>query len=522
MMVEKGEGQATVLRLILGDQLNEKHSWYQKVNPQVVYVMMEMKQETGYVKHHIQKIIGFFKAMRAFAKILTKAGHRLHYLKLDDPANHQRLSENIIALIAQYQASKFDYQLPDEYRLDQQLEKLANELTIPVEAFTTEHFLTQRMEVAQFFAGKKTFLLESFYRHMRKKYEILMEPDGASPLTGKWNYDHSNRKKLPKDLTVPPTLHFYKDVSEIADLLQRMDIETIGHLVDATKFDWPVTRTESLQLFQHFLEVHFANFGTYQDAMTTKERWLFHSRLSFAMNTKMVSPLEVVQGAATFWYDHQDKIDIAQAEGFIRQILGWREYMRGIYWAKMPDFASMNYFNHTEQLPDWYWTGHTKMKCLNHTINQSLDVAYAHHIQRLMVTGNFALLLGVHPDEVDQWYLGIYMDAIEWVEITNTRGMSQFADGGIVGTKPYVSSANYIHKMGDYCSQCAYDRKKKYGTGACPFNSLYWDFYDRHRDKLGNNPRIGMMYRVWDKNNSEEKTRILAQAASYKAQKDAL
>ena len=299
-------------------------------------------------------------------------------------------------------------------------------------------------------------------------------------------------------------------------------MKTIGRLADPTQFDWPVTRDESLQLLQHFLEVRFASFGTYQDAMTTNDHWLFHSRLSFAMNTKMIGPLEIVKAAEAYWYEHQDEVDIAQAEGFIRQIIGWREYMRGIYWAKMPDYAAMNYFGHTESLPAWYWTGNTKMTCLSHAINQSLDVAYAHHIQRLMVTGNFALLLGAHPDEVDQWYLGIYMDAIEWVEITNTRGMSQFADGGIVGTKPYVSSANYIYKMSDYCGQCAYDRKKKYGAGACPFNSLYWDFYDRHRDKLGSNPRIGMMYRVWDKNNSEEKARILAQAAIYKAQKDAL
>ncbi|MBV6655355.1 MAG: cryptochrome/photolyase family protein, partial [Mameliella sp.] len=209
--------------------------------------------------------------------------------------------------------------------------------------------------------------------------------------------------------------------------------------------------------------------------------------------------------------------DISQIEGFIRQIIGLREFMRGIYWAKMPDYANLNFFSHDAALPEWYWTGKTEMKCLHTAINQSLDHAYAHHIQRLMVTGNFALLLGVHPDEVDRWYMGIYMDAIEWVEITNTRGMSQFADGGIVGTKPYVSSANYIHKMGDHCTKCKYDRKKKVGKDACPFNSLYWDFYDRHTDKLSKNPRIGMMYRVWNKMDEEQRIEILKHAAYVKA-----
>jgi deoxyribodipyrimidine photolyase-related protein len=250
--------------------------------------------------------------------------------------------------------------------------------------------------------------------------------------------------------------------------------------------------------------------------MTTRDELLFHSRLSFGLNVKLISPLEVVRYCVDYWEKHQEAIDISQIEGFVRQIIGWREYMRGVYWAHMPEYADLNFFDHQAKLPSWFWTGDTQMKCLQHAIGQSLEGAYAHHIQRLMVTGNFALLLGVHPDEVDAWYLGIYMDAVEWVEITNTRGMSQFADGGIVGTKPYVASANYMHKMGDYCSQCAYDRKKKVGEGACPFNSLYWDFYDRHEDKLARNPRIGMMYRVWAKRDPEEKAAILEQADYYK------
>jgi deoxyribodipyrimidine photolyase-related protein len=227
----------------------------------------------------------------------------------------------------------------------------------------------------------------------------------------------------------------------------------------------------------------------------------------------MLSPLEVVQKVERYWYVQQDRISIAQVEGFIRQIIGWREYMRGIYWEKMPEFAGMNFFGHDRELPEWFWTGKTRMNCLKQSIGQSLDLAYAHHIQRLMVTGNFALLTGIHPDAVDQWYLGIYIDAIEWVEITNTRGMSQFADGGIVGTKPYVSSANYIKKQGNYCDQCAYDSAKKTGHGSCPFNSMYWHFYARNRDKLEKNPRIGMMYRTWDKMGNQQE--ILDQAEFY-------
>lgn len=503
------------LRLILGDQLNIRHSWFEEKNDEVLYVLMETLSETGYVRHHIQKVAGFFLAMRAFAGELQDKGHQVRYLTLDDAANRQSISGNIRALAEEYGIRAFEYLLPDEYRLDEELRSLCRELGAESRHFDTEHFLTPRLGVEAFFKGKKTYLLESFYRHMRKAHNILMEADGETPLTGQWNYDQDNRKKLPKGQPIPKPLHFSHDAADIVNMLREKQVETIG-AIDEKHFPWPVTRRECLELLNHFVEHQLPLFGTYQDAMTERGYLLFHSKLSFAMNVKLLHPLEVVSACIRHWKAHQDKIDISQIEGFVRQVIGWREYMRGIYWAKMPAFAEMNYFGHQARLPDWYWTGKTKMNCLKHAIGQSLDRAYAHHIQRLMVTGNFALLLGVHPDELDEWYLGIYMDAIEWVEITNTRGMSQFADGGIVGTKPYVSSANYIHKMGDYCSNCHYDRKAKYGEKACPFNSLYWDFYDRHSDKLSNNPRIGMMYRVWGRMDGEEREKILRQAAEYK------
>lgn len=503
------------LRVILGDQLNLKHSWFEEVSEDVTYLMMECHSETNYVRHHIQKIIGFFLAMRHFSGELEKRGHQVIYLQLDAEDNKQSIADNIKYQIEQLNCTHLAYQLPDEYRLDQVFESLKSGLDIPVKAYDTEHFLSDRSMVEQLFKGKKQFLMETFYRKMRKKYGTLMQEDKETPVNGRWNYDAENRKKLPKKIDLPEPKSYERSVNDLVELLKAHEIQTIGR-VDATAFDWPVTRTEFLDLLEHFLEVRFTNFGRYQDAMTDRDYLLFHSKLSFGLNVKLIDPLEVVQAAEEYWEAHQDEVDIAQAEGFIRQILGWREYMRGIYWAKMPDYQNLNFFEHDAELPKWFWTGETKMKCLSHSINQSLDKAYAHHIQRLMVTGNFALLLGVHPDEVDAWYLGIYMDAIEWVEITNTRGMSQFADGGIVGTKPYVSSANYIHKMGDYCSNCYYDRKVKVGEKACPFNSLYWDFYDRNRTKLKNNPRVGMMYRVWDKMNAEDKTQILKQADQYK------
>lgn len=270
-----------------------------------------------------------------------------------------------------------------------------------------------------------------------------------------------------------------------------------------------------MQLMDYFMEYCLPLFGTFQDAMTPVSWSVYHSRLSFALNAKLISPKEVINAAIKYWESHQEQIQFNQLEGFVRQIIGWREYMRGIYWAKMPQYAQLNYFNHQNPLPSWFWDGETKMNCLKQSIKQSLQFAYAHHIQRLMVTGNFALLAGVHPDEVDAWYLGIYIDALDWVEITNTRGMSQFADGGIVGTKPYVSSATYIDKMSHYCGKCYYDKNKKTGDKACPFNSLYWNFYDLHQSKLRGNPRIGMMYNVWDRMAAQQKTDLLQQAAYY-------
>lgn len=473
---------------------------------------MEMRQETDYVTHHIQKVIGVFAAMYNFQKYLTRKGHKVIYYQINDEANTQSLQKNIEQLVVQQAFTRFEYLLPDEYRLDEELKHLCRRLDISSAVYDTEHFITTRNELATLFEGKKTFLMESFYRTMRKKHQVLMQ--GSNPYGGTWNYDHNNRQHYQGEVSIPAFLDFKHNYSSIETEIVKAGVKTIGE-ANAENFGWPTTRKEGLQLIDYFITHLLPYFGKYQDAMHTTNWHLFHSRVSFALNIKLISPLELIRKVEAFFYKHPGHASIEQVEGYIRQVLGWREYMRGIYWAKMPGFKNLNYFNHKNKLPDWFWSGHTKLNCAKHTIHQSLKYAYAHHIQRLMVTGNFALLAQIDPDAVDEWYLGIYIDAFEWVEITNTRGMSQFADGGIVGSKPYVSSATYIHKMSNYCKTCFYDKTKKAGERACPFNSLYWLFYDTNRSKLQHNPRVSMMYRVWDKMTDETKQAILAQAKSY-------
>jgi deoxyribodipyrimidine photolyase-related protein len=500
------------LRLILGDQLNSNHSWFKSVDDSVTYVMMEIRTETDYTQHHIQKVVGIFAAMRNFALQLKSNNHNLIYFHLIDENNLQSFQSNIQSLISKHQFTNFEYQLPDEYRVDEDLKQLCNAISITSISVDSEHFFTTRTELGAFFQGKKTFLMESFYRAMRKKHDVLME--GDQPLTGKWNYDSDNRKKLPKDHKPTSPLVFNNDVSDILIEINKTDIKTIGS-IEANNFLWPINREQSIELLDFFATECLPLFGSFQDAMSPNEWSIYHSRISFSMNIKLISPKEVIERVTKEWQERSNEIEYHQLEGFVRQIIGWREYMRGIYWNEMPNYANLNYFNNLEKLPSWFWTGNTKMNCLKDAINQSLNYGYAHHIQRLMITGNFALLAGVHPNEIDAWYLGIYIDAFEWVQITNTRGMSQFADGGIVGTKPYVSSASYIDKMSNYCGSCYYKKSIKTGDKACPFNSLYWNFYDKNESKLAKNPRIGMMYNVWRKMKPEDKTALLEQANFY-------
>lgn len=489
------------LRFILGDQLNYKHSWFQDTDDDTLYFMAETLEETGYVNHHIQKIIGFFMGMRSLAEHLKNEGHQVIYYKIDEDNNRQNLEDNLNQIIENEKIEKFEYQYPDEYRLDQKLKDFCSQISIDSEAFDTEHFYTTRDEVGQFFKAKKTMIMEYFYRNMRKKHDILMQSE-KHPEGGDWNFDKQNRKVWKGQHEIPEAKVFSHDVSEIYEAICNKDIRFIGR-INPESFEWPINREECLQLLNYFCEHLLIHFGDYEDAMHTEQKTLFHSRLSFAMNSKMLSPKEVLDLAVETYYNRQDEIDISEIEGFVRQILGWREYMRGIYWKEMPEYESLNKLENTNKLPDFYWTGKTKMNCMSKAINQSLDHAYAHHIQRLMVTGNFALLNMTDPDQVDKWYLGIYMDAIQWAELTNTRGMSQFADDGIVATKPYVSSGSYINKMSNYCKSCHYKVSKKEGDDACPFNNLYWNFLHKKKAHFKNNNRMNMMMSVLNKMNKD-------------------
>lgn len=499
------------IRLILGDQLNAEHSWFQDKSHDCLYVIAELHQEMSYVKHHIQKVCAFFHAMGNFSQALNQAGHDCLYLNLDDTQAYDSLVELIEGLVSKYDATTFAYQLPDEYRLRKQLSNLKLK-GCDIKAYSTEHFFLDESEFGQYFQKDKHNRMESFYRKMRKRFDILM--DGQKPRGGQWNYDKKNRNKLKKEdiQQIPEPLMFANDVSKILARLKKHQITTFGK--EESSLLWPTSRKQARQLLQYFCESCLPQFGEFQDAMTTatEHKWsLYHSRLSFALNAKILSPQEVIS-AAIDAFEANDHIDIAQIEGFTRQILGWREFVRGVYWTH-EEYAKKNYFNAKRDLPQYFWTGETKMRCLSEAVTHSLDYAYAHHIQRLMITGNFCLLTEIDPDQVDEWYLGIYVDAIEWVEMPNTRGMSQFADGGIIATKPYAASANYVHKMSDYCSSCTYSHTEKTSDNACPLNSLYWRFIDHNKEKLQQNQRMGMIYNVWNKKDSSEKEQILNKAA---------
>ncbi|MGV9004626.1 cryptochrome/photolyase family protein [Flavobacterium sp.] len=497
------------LRLILGDQLNSNHSWFTEIDKNTIYLMAEMRQETAYVKHHIQKVAAFFMSMRNFGNSLESVGHKVIYFKISDEHNLHTLEKIIAACIDTHQITQFDYQLPDEYRLDFQLKTICSHLKIPSKAYDSEHFFTRRNDVANFFDGKKQLIMESFYRDMRKKHHYLM--NGSQPEGGIWNLDKDNRLKYKGQVSIPEPVLFSKKIGTLIYEIEISGVQTIG-TIDREKFIWPTSRAECLEQLDYFCENLLLHFGDYEDAMHTDEKFLFHSRLSFAMNSKMISPKEVVETAISYYTSHQNQISLSQIEGFVRQILGWREYVRGIYWKEMPGYATKNALENYNTLPNFYWTGKTKMNCMQKAISQSLVDAYAHHIQRLMIIGNFSLLTQIHPDEVDKWYLGVYIDAIEWVEMPNTRGMSQYADGGILATKPYVSSGSYINKMSNYCSSCHYNVKEKLGEKACPFNSLYWNFLDDKKKHFKNNHRMAMMLNLLNKIPAEELFEIKTKA----------
>ena len=509
---------ATTLRLILGDQLNQQHHWFKRADDDVLYVLMEIRQETDYVRHHAQKVIAIFAAMREMARQLKAQHHRVCYIKIDDKANQQSLTRNLDRLIHDYGIKRFEFQAPDEWRLDQQLDEYAENLSIDTQKVDTDHFLTKRSHVASCFKEGKRWLMEQFYRRMRQKYQVLLDAHGK-PCGGKWNYDHDNRKAWSGKPHEPEDKRPEHDHQALWKSIQHAGVDCFGE-PQAKQMRWPINRKEALSQLETFVTDALPHFGDYQDAMSSRARHLFHSQLSFALNVKLISPKEVIERVERAY--REEDAPLAAVEGYIRQILGWREYIRGVYWHHMPGYVDHNTFGHDTPLPRWYWDGKTRMRCLSEAITQSLEEAHAHHIQRLMITGNFALLAGIDPKAVHQWYLGIYIDAFEWVELPNTLGMSQFADGGLMATKPYISSAAYIDRMSDYCKECHYKKKERTGERACPFNALYWDFYARHRDKLGKNPRMRMMYRQLDRMDDQKQHDLQEQAARLRAHIDEL
>lgn len=483
------------LILLLGDQLSHSMSSLEHVNKeQDLILMAEVRSEASYVKHHKKKIAFVFSAMRHFSQELSEQGYRHKYVKYDDKNNQGSLKSEVAVALTESNYSKVLVASPGEYRLLEDIKTWKDDLSIDVEITNDNRFVASADYFASWAEGRKQLRMEYFYREMRKSTGYLME--GKQPQQGKWNYDSDNRNKLPKGHKLPEPTSFPID-SITEDVLALVEEHFSDHFGDIEDFHYATTREQALVVLEEFVKERLPLFGTYQDAMTQNEAWMYHSHVSFYLNTGLLMPHEVLQ-AAQAAYDAQEA-PINSVEGFIRQILGWREYVRGFYWHFMPNLKTDNYLKANLDLPEFFWTADTDMNCLSQCISQTKQNAYAHHIQRLMVLGNFALLAGLDPEQVNEWYLIVYADAYEWVELPNVSGMVLFADGGKLASKPYAASGAYIHKMSDYCSHCRYSVKEKVGETACPFNYLYWDFLIRHKGKFEKNPRMAMIYKTLGK-----------------------
>lgn len=483
------------LILVLGDQLSHNLSSLAAADKAVDRILMcEVADETTYVRHHKKKIAFIFSAMRHFAETLRADGWHVDYVKLGDAGNTGSFTGEVRRAVQRIKPAELIVTEPGEWRLRQILAEWEETMALPVTILADTRYLCSHAEFASWAEGRKQYRMEYFYRDMRRKTGLLMA--GSEPIGGKWNFDSENRKPPPSGLTLPQPLRFAPDMIS-RDVLALVADKFEDHFGDLEPFWYATTAEQAEQAFEHFVVSALPRFGDFQDAMLEGEKFLYHAVISTYLNAGLLDPLKLCQ-RVDFAYQ-AGHVPINAAEGFIRQIIGWREFVRGIYWQKMPDYAGLNFFENTRDLPDFYWTGDTEMACMRAAISQTREEAYAHHIQRLMVTGNFALLAGIDPHQVHEWYLSVYADAYEWVELPNTLGMSQFADGGVLGSKPYAASGNYINKMSNHCKTCRYDVKQKTGEKACPFNPLYWDFLVRNAEKLRGNPRMAQMYRTWDR-----------------------
>jgi deoxyribodipyrimidine photolyase-related protein len=504
-------GGMTMLVPVLGDQLSAGLSALRGANPAAsVVLMMEVADEATYVRHHQKKIAFIFSAMRHFAEELRAAGWRVDYVTLDDPANAQDFDGEMVRAAARHGATRIVATEAGEWRVLEAQQRWGRLTGLPCEVLPDDRFLSSRAEFAGWAEGRKRLVMEDFYRVMRRKTGLLM--DGAEPAGGQWNFDAENRKPPAKGMRYPALPQFQPDaVTE--DVLALVAARFGNHFGDLLPFGHAVTRAQALLALDDFIAHRLPQFGDYQDAMVAGEDGLFHSHLSPLINAGLLLPLEVCAAAEAAY--RAGLVPINAAEGFIRQILGWREYVRGIHWIAGPEYTTRNHLGATRDLPDFYWTGATDMRCLSEAVGATKRHAHAHHIQRLMVLGNFAMLTGVDPHQVHEWFLAVYDDAYEWVETPNVIGMSQFADGGMMASKPYAAGGAYINRMSDYCRGCRYKVKDRTGPDACPFNSLYWDFLARHRDKLGGNHRLLRMYDGWDRFAPAEQAAIRAQAAGF-------
>jgi deoxyribodipyrimidine photolyase-related protein len=495
--------------VILGDQLTQDLSSLRDADQSnSVILMAEVAAEATYVKHHKKKIAFLFSAMRHFADALQRSGWTVEYSRFNDPENSGSLAGEVVRTAARHEASAVRLTEPGEWRLREELRAL--DAAFDLEMLPDDRFIASHAEFESWAAGRKSLRMEYFYREMRRKTGLLMS--GDHPEGGQWNFDHDNRKATARDRAVPQPLRFAPDAIT-QDVLALVDARFADHFGDLTPFWFGTTQADAEQAFAHFLQTALPHFGDYQDAMLRGEKFLYHAVISLYLNCGLLDPLAVCRAVEAEYC--VGRAPLNAAEGFIRQVIGWREYVRGIYWLKMPDYARANALKANRPLPGFYWTAETDMACIRACVTQTREEAYAHHIQRLMVTGTFALLAGIDPHELHEWYLAVYVDAYEWVELPNTIGMSQFADGGLLASKPYAASGAYIDRMSDYCGDCAYSVKTKAGPTACPFNYLYWDFIARHQQRIKANPRIAQAVRTWDKFNADRQAEIKDDAARF-------
>ena len=498
---------------VLGDQLTPDIAALRDADKaDSIVLMMEVADETTYVRHHKAKIAFLLSAMRHHAEALRALGWTVDYVRLDDPANRGSFTAEVARAIERHRPRAIHVTEAGEWRVRAMLEAWEECFAIPVTIHEDDRFLCSHAEFDTWAAARRQLRMEYFYRDMRRKTGLLLTEEGA-PEGGQWNYDAENRKPPPaRDLLMPRPIRFRPDAVTQA-VLDMVAVRFGDHIGRLDQFHFAVTRDEAIRQQKRFLDEGLPQFGDYQDAMLTDEPFLWHSILSPYLNAGLLDPLELCREVEARY--RAGKVPLNAAEGFIRQIIGWREYVRGIYWLEGPDYAKRNALRATRNLPGFYWTGETDMHCLSQAIGQTIDHGYAHHIQRLMITGNFALLAGVDPHQVHIWYLEVYADAYEWVELPNTLGMSQFADGGLLASKPYASGGAYINRMSDYCGACRYDVKRRVGEDACPFNALYWDFLARNAGMLARNPRLAMPYRNWDRMTQEDRAATRDQAARF-------